>query len=328
MGRPKLSAEDAKKRRKESFRKWRERPEAKQKKRETEKKRQAINHAFGKCGDCVKKYRSDSVKHERKMALQRERRARKRQNIQVGSESNQKNLQAINRAFGKSLDYVKKYRLDPVKYEREMALQRERRARKRQNIQIGSDNKRLCFDAESQVLLNKTRSKYLQAISDGPIHRCICCDRLWFKHSICHQSKLGLQNKKNITSDLVQSIFPLHVDEGTFCSTFMHNIKLGNVPPLAVWNGFKYTKQPACLAALNDLEERLVSLRILFMQIKECSYDRQLGIKGTIVNVPITLNQTVSTLPKNINDTATVHVKLKRRLKIKSDYMYRVINPK
>ncbi|GFU67156.1 ATP-dependent DNA helicase [Trichonephila clavipes] len=108
----------------------------------------------------------------------------------------------------------------------------------------------------------------------------------------------------------------------------MHYIRLGNIPPLAVSNGFKYPEQPACLAALNDLEERLVSLRIPFMQIKECSYDRQLGIKGTIVNVPITLNQTVSTLPKNINDTATVHVKLKRRLKFKSDYMYRVINPK
>ncbi|GFW62552.1 ATP-dependent DNA helicase [Trichonephila clavipes] len=156
-----------------------------------------------------------------------------------------------------------------------MALQRERRARKRQNIQIGSDSKRVCFDAES-----------------------------------------------------VQSVFPLHVDEGTFCSTCMHYIRLGNIPPLAVSNGFKYPEQPACLAALNDLEERLVSLRIPFMQIKECSYDRQLGIKGTIVNVPITLNQTVSTLPKNINDTATVHVKLKRRLKFKSDYMYRVINPK
>ncbi|GFV80557.1 ATP-dependent DNA helicase [Trichonephila clavipes] len=158
-----------------------------------------------------------------------------------------KKRQAIYRALGKSGDCVKKYRSDPVKYERQMALQRERRAGKRQNIQIGSDSKRVCFDAESGVLWNKTRSKYFQAISDGPIHQCICCDRLWFKHSISHQSK----NAAN---------------------------------------------------------------------------DRQLGNKGTIVNVPITLNQTVSTLPKNINDTATVHVKLKRRLKFKSDYMYR--NPK
>ncbi|GFU07674.1 ATP-dependent DNA helicase [Trichonephila clavipes] len=145
MGLPKLSAEEARKRKKEYLRKWRKRPDVKQKRRETEKKRQAFYRAVGKSGDCVKKYRSD-----------------------------------------------------PVKYEREMALQRERRARKRQKIQIGSDSKRVCFDEESGVLWNKTRSKYLQAISDGPIHRCICCDRLWFKHSISHQSKLGLQNKKKI----------------------------------------------------------------------------------------------------------------------------------
>ncbi|GFU67155.1 ATP-dependent DNA helicase [Trichonephila clavipes] len=198
MGLPKLSAEEARKRKKEYLRKWRKRPDAKQKKRDADKKRQAIYRAVGKSGDCVKKYRSDPVKYERQMALQRERRARKRQNTQDSSDSNQKNCQAINHAVGKSGDCVKKYRSDPVKYEREMALQRERRARKRQNIQIGSDSKRLRFDAESGVLWNKTRSKYLQAISDGPIHRCICCDRLWFKHSISHQSKLGLQNKKKI----------------------------------------------------------------------------------------------------------------------------------
>ncbi|GFQ76196.1 ATP-dependent DNA helicase [Trichonephila clavata] len=143
MGLPKLSAEEARKRRKESRRKWRMKPEAKQKKREVDKKRQTIYRALGKSEDCRKKYRSD-----------------------------------------------------PVKYEREMALQRERRARKRQNDQIGSDRKRLRLDAESEVLWDKTLSKFLQAISDGPIHRCICCDRLWFKHSISHQSKMGLQKKK------------------------------------------------------------------------------------------------------------------------------------
>ncbi|GFX92062.1 hypothetical protein TNCV_471711 [Trichonephila clavipes] len=125
MGLLKLSAEEARQRRKESVRKYRERPDVKQKKREADKKRQAIFRVLGK---------------------------------------------TINHVVGKSGDCVKKYRSDPVKYERQMALQRERRARKRQNIQIGSDSKRVCFDAESGVLWNKTRSKYLQAISDGPIH--------------------------------------------------------------------------------------------------------------------------------------------------------------
>ncbi|GFQ75044.1 hypothetical protein TNCT_519031 [Trichonephila clavata] len=67
MGLPKLSAEEA---RKESRRKWRMRPEAKQKKREVDKKCQTISRALGKSGECVKKYRSDPVKYERQMALQ------------------------------------------------------------------------------------------------------------------------------------------------------------------------------------------------------------------------------------------------------------------
>ncbi|GFX52749.1 hypothetical protein TNCV_2921911 [Trichonephila clavipes] len=105
--------------------------ESKQKKREADRKRQAINRALGKSRDCANKYRSDPVKYEHEMALQRERRARKRQNTQDSSDSNQKNCQAINHAAGKSGDCVKKYRSDPVKYEHQMALQRERRARKK-----------------------------------------------------------------------------------------------------------------------------------------------------------------------------------------------------
>ncbi|GFQ76202.1 hypothetical protein TNCT_206431 [Trichonephila clavata] len=54
MGLPKLSAEEARKRRKESRRKWRMKPEAKQKRRETEKKRQTIYRALGKSEDCRK----------------------------------------------------------------------------------------------------------------------------------------------------------------------------------------------------------------------------------------------------------------------------------
>ncbi|GFQ88210.1 hypothetical protein TNCT_361981 [Trichonephila clavata] len=61
---PKLSAEEARKRKKEYLRKWRKRPDNKQKRRETEKKRQTIYRALGKSGEFVKKYRSDPVKYE------------------------------------------------------------------------------------------------------------------------------------------------------------------------------------------------------------------------------------------------------------------------
>ncbi|GFQ68581.1 hypothetical protein TNCT_373301 [Trichonephila clavata] len=94
MGLPKLSAEEARKRRKESRRKWRMKPEAKQKKREVDKKRQTIYRALGKSEDCRKKYRPDPVKYKREMALQRERRARKRENDQIGSDRKRLRLDA------------------------------------------------------------------------------------------------------------------------------------------------------------------------------------------------------------------------------------------
>ncbi|GBM39081.1 ATP-dependent DNA helicase PIF1 [Araneus ventricosus] len=306
MGRKKLPPEEAQKRIRESVRKSKQRPEAKEKHREAERKRRAKKLGKPQSTETTEK--------------QMKRKAQK-------------------------LECQKISRSDPVKYQRELALQRERRKRKVTESLTNTVIKRLRLDSESQPstsscnpilcedsnpitekLWDKAQSDFFKNISDGPIHRCICCDRLWFgKSMVCH-TKRALQNKK-VDTEIIKCIFPPLADEGQFCTSCMSYIRLGKVPPLAVSNGFKYPEQPNCLAVLNDLEERLVSLRIPFMQIKECSYDRQLGIKGTIVNVPINLDQTVSKLPKNINDTATVHVKLKKRLHYKSDYMYRIINP-
>ncbi|GBN14770.1 hypothetical protein AVEN_236557-1 [Araneus ventricosus] len=64
----------------------------------------------------------------------------------------------------------------------------------------------------------------------------------------------------------------------------MSNIRQGKVPPLAVSYGFKYPEKPNCLATLNDLEERLVSLRIPFIpahwsqeKSRVCAEIRQFG---------------------------------------------------
>ncbi|GIY20792.1 ATP-dependent DNA helicase [Caerostris darwini] len=85
--------------------------------------------------------------------------------------------------------------------------------------------------------------------------------------------------------------------------------------------------QPSCLIELNDLEERLVALRIPFMQIRELGRDRQYGIKGSVMNVPNDLHKSVDCLPRNVNDSATIYVKLKKRLSLKSHFMYQCVNP-
>ena len=54
------------------------------------------------------------------------------------------------------------------------------------------------------------------------------------------------------------------------------------------------------LLSLTPLEERLISPRIPFMQIRELPRGGQLSINGNVVNVPSAVNSTVHTLPRRM----------------------------
>ncbi|GIY50631.1 ATP-dependent DNA helicase [Caerostris darwini] len=131
---------------------------------------------------------------------------------------------------------------------------------------------------------------------------------------------------KNVSVNQIAIIFSVDLDEADFCKTCSDHIRKRNVPNLAVNYGFRYPEQLSCLSELNDLEERLVALRIPFMQILELGRDRQYGIKGSVTKVPNDLHKSVDCLPRNVNDSATIYVKLKKRLSFKSHFMYQCVN--
>ena len=54
---------------------------------------------------------------------------------------------------------------------------------------------------------------------------------------------------------------------------------------------------------LTPLEERLISPRIPFMQIRELPRGGQLSIHGNVVNVPSDVNSTVHTLPRLVSES-------------------------
>jgi len=72
--------------------------------------------------------------------------------------------------------------------------------------------------------------------------------------------------------------------------------------------------KPECLH-FTFLEEGLKSLYIPFVQIL-CELPRggQLSIHGNVVNVPADVNSVVNTLPKPINESQTIPIKLKSKL--------------
>ena len=69
---------------------------------------------------------------------------------------------------------------------------------------------------------------------------------------------------------------------------------------------------------LHPLEERLIYLRIPFMQVRELPRGRQYSVKGNVVNVPVDIQPVVSALPRPFDENVTVAVKLKKKLSYKS----------
>ena len=69
---------------------------------------------------------------------------------------------------------------------------------------------------------------------------------------------------------------------------------------------------------LYPLEERLISLRIPFMQIHQLPRGGQFSIKGNVVNVPVDIQLTINSLPRTLDKCGTISVKLKKKLSYKS----------
>ena len=85
--------------------------------------------------------------------------------------------------------------------------------------------------------------------------------------------------------------------------------------------------KPECLN-LTPLEERLISPRIPFMQIRELPRGGQLSIHGNVVNLPADVNSIVNTLPRPINESQTIPIKLKRKLSYKHHYLFQNVRPR
>ncbi|GIY39597.1 ATP-dependent DNA helicase [Caerostris darwini] len=159
------------------------------------------------------------------------------------------------------------------------------------------------YSHEKQWL--KVEERFFKSIADGPTHRCYCCDRLYMKKNLVSYSKADLR-ARGFTEEQIAIIFSVDLDEADFCKTCSDHIRKRNVPNLAANYGFRYPEQLSCLSELNDLEERLVALRIPFMQIRKLGRDRQYGIKGSVTNVPNDLHKSVDCLPRNVNDSTTI----------------------
>jgi hypothetical protein len=61
--------------------------------------------------------------------------------------------------------------------------------------------------------------------------------------------------------------------------------------------------------------------------LKIYSINSQLGLKGSVVNIPIEINDILQELPRNFDNMATIQIKLKRHVLHSTDYMFETIRP-
>ncbi|KAJ8048747.1 ATP-dependent DNA helicase PIF1 [Holothuria leucospilota] len=166
--------------------------------------------------------------------------------------------------------------------------------------------------------------KFHNIVKDGPTFVCSCCDQLWYKKSV-----QNAQNCLNKIPATALSFARVSIDSKTsswLCGTCVKYLKLGEVPPYSVENGVHFWPCPQELE-LFPLEERLVALRVPFMQIRELPRGGQLSLKGNVVNVPADISSVVTSLPRTFSDSQTIPLRFKRKLEYKHSVLDQNIRP-
>ena len=111
------------------------------------------------------------------------------------------------------------------------------------------------------------------------------------------------------------------------CKNCLIYIKDGRVPKIALCRGLTLSEIPPELSGLTVIEQRLVSPRHEFMNIRSLGRERQHGLHGMVVNVPIDIDKTVNQLPRTFLQLQTIQLQLFRKLSFSKPYLYETIRP-
>ena len=166
-------------------------------------------------------------------------------------------------------------------------------------------------------------NRFNEIVNQGPLYVCTSCDQLWYKHSVRCTNKLR-QSKPDIVKYLLNKTSVGNKE--WVCQTCSRYLMKNKVPPCSIANGMAFPVKPDFFD-LNELECRLLAPRIAFQKLMQAPRGRQLKIHGNIVNVPADVTHTVSILPRLQNQTATIKVNLKRKLKYKSSALSLNVRP-
>ena len=150
----------------------------------------------------------------------------------------------------------------------------------------------------------------IKAGSEDPLLKSVTIFAFLINQTSCITDELSVDNKEWI------------------CHTCSSALQAGRVPTLSVaQNGLAFPYVPDLAADLHPLEERLVCPRQVFMTMQELLRGGQISVRGNVVSVPVDVAPTIRQLPRNISDSGTIGVKMKKRKRYKTSVFHENVRP-
>ena len=184
------------------------------------------------------------------------------------------------------------------------------------------------YKRNSRKDFSKMIERYEETILEGPDNVCVCCGGLFFRRTLRPFNAQLLESNEEFLDKIIDPTLR-HINQKWMCITCTRYVKKGKIPRLALNNGLQFPTVNHQVNNLSELEERLIAPRIAFMKIKPLKKfsDRQMGMVGNVVNVPIDHVEIVKSLPRSFNDTDTIQIRLKRRLDYDRNLMFDTVRP-
>ena len=171
---------------------------------------------------------------------------------------------------------------------------------------------------------------FVQACMAGPDYVCNCCNRLMYRKTVTKFSAAkyqSVQPKMMEAITISSSSYHTTDDRIWICRMCDSTLKRGLMPVQSKVNQLQLQNIPSELQDLNQLETRLICLRIPFMKIVALPTGKQRCIHGPAVNVPTDLSSVCDLLPRLPSQCQILPTKLKRKLQYRGHYMYDFIRP-
>ena len=153
----------------------------------------------------------------------------------------------------------------------------------------------------SCIPIDKAISAFQSRVKIGPEYVCTCCHRMMYKQTVvpCSKSKYAKASVKMLEQVFSDENKYISFDGNMWvCKTCDRTLSRGNMPVQAKANNLELSAIPHELSDLNQLELRLVSLRVPFMKMVALPSGKQRSIHGPAVNVPSRVDTICSVLPR------------------------------